>query len=1160
MVVGHAGRLVTATVTNFPTPPAGIGATPQQRAAADPRANVWVAASAGSGKTRVLVDRLLRLMLDGAPPQRLLCLTFTKAAAAEMANRLHGELARWTMLDDTDLREALTQLMGPRSAEQDLATARRLFARVLDTPGGLKIQTIHAFCESLLGRFPLEAGLSPQFQVMEERTAAELLEDARNEVITIAREEPDSDLAGALVLVSEYVGEIGFADVVLALAGTRGKLRRVIDSRDGIDGLIEATRHNLGVADGDTHDSVLAAACADEAFDGPSLRRAAAALQQSSPRERERGEVLAHWLEKDDARADNFDEYTRIYLTRQGDIRARLAIKATQAIEPDAKDILGTEAQRIVRVMDRLNAVALADRTAALIVLGDALLRAYEEQKRRHNFLDYDDLILHARALLSRPGVAPWVLYKLDGGIDHILIDEAQDTSPDQWDVAAALAEEFFSGQGAREAARTVFVVGDEKQSIYSFQGADPAAFEEMRQHFRARVEAAQEKWQPVALLRSFRSTPAILSAVDAIFQQDEARAGVTAGEDSIKHESSRMGQAGLVELWPTITDDGSVEVNPWEPPMVQETAVRADTRLTERIAGRIKHWLRNSEMLLARGRPVRPGDIMILVRRRNDFFEDMVRTLKQWGIPVAGTDRMILSDQLAIMDLVALGRFVLLPEDDLTLAIVLKGPLFGFDDSRLFDLAYDRGRARLWDRLRDRRAEADDFAAAYERLAALLAVADFISPFEFFAGVLSQGGRKQILGRLGPEANDPLDEFLARALAFERDHAPSLERFLHWLEAGAAEVKRDLEQGNNQVRVMTVHGAKGLEAPIVFLPDTCATPQEREPLLWADGADNEPFLLWPVRKALEERVSRAARAAERKRRDEEYRRLLYVALTRAEDRLYICGWETSRGRGEGCWYDLAANGLQGLGHQVEVDFGGPEGLVRVLRVEQSQTAPAQERKPTVGEHAPVKPLPDWASSAPPDDPAPAKPLAPSRPVADEPTVQAPLGANSRARYRRGKIIHHLLQTLPDLPRDARAQAARAFIARPVYDFDDTEQKEIVSETLAVLDEPRFRRLFDPGALAEAPIAGVVGGYSISGQIDRLVVEDDEVLIVDYKTNRSPPDREEDVPAAYLHQMAAYRAALSRIYPDRPVRCALLWTQGPKLMELSDSALDRAAP
>lgn len=1160
MVVGHAGRVVSATVTNLGPPPPRPGATPQQRAAADPMANVWVTASAGSGKTRVLVDRLLRLMLEGAPPQRLLCLTFTKAAAAEMANRLHAELAEWTMLGDTGLRERLVLLMGPRGAKQDLAPARRLFAQVLDTPGGLKIQTIHAFCESLLGRFPLEAGLPPQFQVMDERTAAELLEDARNGVIAAAREEPDSDLANALAVVSEYVGEAGFGDIVLALAGARGKLRRAIDSRGGLAGLIAATRRALGVADGDTQDSVLAGACADGAFDGPALRRVAAAMLQSSAQDRKQGKALAQWLAQPGDRAEHFNDYASVYLKGDGEIRVRLATKATEKIEADAKTVLGVEAERVLQVMEQLKAVALAERTAALIVLGDALLRAYEEQKRLHNYLDYDDLILLARGLLSRPGVAPWVLYKLDGGIDHILIDEAQDTSPDQWDVAAALAEEFFAGEGAREAPRTVFVVGDEKQSIYSFQGADPAAFEDMRQHFRARVEAARQKWQPVALLRSFRSAPAILSAVDAIFAQDEARAGVTAGDEPIRHESNRVGQAGLVEVWPTLKDEDAPEPGPWEPPLVQEVAVRPDTRLAERIAGRIKHWLQSGEMLPARGRPVRPGDIMILVRRRNDFFEDMVRTLKQMEIPVAGADRMVLSDQLAVMDLVALGRFVLLPEDDLTLAVVLKGPLFGFDDARLFDLAHDRGKTKLWNRLKDRSRDAGDFARAFERLAALLAVVDFVSPFEFFAGVLSKDGRKQILGRLGPEANDPLDEFLARALAFERDHVPSLERFLHWLEAGAAEVKRDLEQGNNQVRVMTVHGAKGLEAPIVFLPDTCATPRAREPLLWADDGNGGPFPLWPVRADLEERMSRAARAAERQRRDEEYRRLFYVALTRAEDRLYICGWETRHGRGEGCWYDLAATGLIDSGQQVEVDFGEPGGPVQVLRIEGAQTVPAQERAAKAGERPVVTPLPDWASNAPPAEPVPTKPLAPSRPAEDEPAVQAPFAADARARYRRGTVIHHLLQTLPGLARDVRARAAKAFTARPVHDFDDAEQADIVSETLAVLDDARFARLFEPGALAEAPIAGLVGGYSISGQIDRLVVEDDEVLIVDYKTNRSPPENEADVPAVYLHQMAVYRAALSKIYPDRPVRCALLWTQGPKLMELSDSVLDGAAP
>ncbi len=1134
-------------------------ATPEQRTAATPGSSVWVTASAGSGKTRVLVERLLRLMLAGTPPARLLCVTFTKAAAAEMANRLHRQLAEWTMMGDDDLRQTLHQLTGQAPSDDDLAPARRIFARVLETPGGLKIQTIHSFCESLLARFPLEADLPPQFRVMDDRTAAELLDEARNDVIAAIQKGAEPALSDALDVVTSYVGEVGFAKVMAALAGARGNIRRAMDRHGGFEGLIAATRQKLGFGAGETEDSLLHGACADAAFDGANLRRIAEAMLQSSGQDGERGKVLADWLAHPGTRADNFEGYAGVYLTSKDALRKRLATKATEESEPDAIAVLLVEAERVLQVNERLKALSLADRTEALLRLGEALLRAYEDQKRLHAYLDYDDLILLTQRLLSQSGVAPWVLYKLDGGIDHILVDEAQDTSPHQWDVIAALAEEFFAGAGAREVARTVFVVGDEKQSIYSFQGADPAAFEKMRGHFRDRVTESDQDWKTVPLLHSFRSVPAILFAVDEIFKDDEVRAGVTTGAESIRHVSNREGASGIVELWPTFKPGDLAEVTPWEPPLRQEVAVSPESQLAARIAGRIKHWLQSGEELRARGRPIRPGDIMILVRRRNAFFEEMVRTLKQRGIPVAGTDRMVLTEQLAVMDLIALGRFVLLPEDDLTLAIVLKGPLFGFDDSRLFDLAYGRSGTILWDRLKTLSAKAADFAQARERLAELLAIADFVSPFEFFADVLSTGGRKQILSRLGAEANDPIDEFLASALAFERDHVPSLERFLHWLEAGQKVIKRDLEQGKNEVRVMTVHGAKGLEAPIVFLPDTCATPQERDAFLWTDDGDDS-LLLWAVRQELEEGVSRAAQGAAQRRRIEEYRRLLYVALTRAEDRLYICGWETKRGRGRGCWYDAAADVLYRIAEQVEVDFGEPDGPVKVIRYEGPQSAATDGTETAPVEIYAEDPLPDWASALPPAEPAPPRPLAPSRPAEDEPPVQSPLGGDAQARFRRGSLIHHLLQTLPDLPRDRRAAAAQAFVARPGGAFSEAEQAEIVAETLSVLDDPRFGRLFEPDALAEAPIAGLIGGYALSGQIDRLLVTDDEVLIVDYKTNRDPPEDEAAVSGTYVRQMAAYRMALQSIYPERPVRCALLWTQGPRLMELSAESLDRAAP
>ena len=1134
-------------------------ASPEQRTAADPDVNTWVSASAGAGKTRVLVDRLLRLLLEGTPVNRVLCVTFTKAAAAEMAGRLFGQLADWAVLDDKELDTRLTALTGAKPTQEALGNARRLFAHVLDAPGGLKIQTIHSLCESLLARFPLEARVPTHFQVLDERTAMELLIAARDKVLESARAQEGTPLAEAVTMLSEISGEYAFADVMLALTNTRAKIRKMFETHGGLEGVVAATRERLGVGENETPDTVIQAACADGSFDELGLHRVGRAMLGGSVTDQKHAATLTAWLAAPDRRAALFDEYVGVYLTEKGAPRKSQATKKTLVMEPDAATVLGTEADRLMAVAAHLKAVDAARRAEALLVIGDALLRTFAAEKTRHARLDYEDLIVETQRLLRRPGVAPWVLFKLDGGVDHILLDEAQDTSPDQWDIVAALADEFFAGSGAREVLRTVFVVGDEKQSIYSFQGADPDAFDAMRGHFQSQANGAGQAWQPLALTRSFRAAPALLSVVDKVFAAPEARAGVIAGGVWPPHRANREGHGGVVEIWPTIKPEAAAPEEPWQLPLEQGSAVSPEAQLAARITERIAGWLRDGEQLAARGRAIAPGDVMILVRRRNLFFEEMVRALKQGGIPVAGTDRMVLTDQLAVMDLMALGHFVLLPVDDLTLAIVLKTPLFGFDDARLFDLAHGRERASLWSVLRRRHTQADDFAYAFETLSRLLAMADLVPPFDFFAHILGDGGRERLLGRLGPQADDPIDEFLSRALTFERDHAPSLEGFLHWLETGEAEIKRDLEHGRGEVRVMTVHGAKGLESPIVFLPDTCARPLEREPLLWTD--DDDPLMLWPVRKDLDDAVTARAREALTRAQMSEYRRLLYVALTRAEDRLYVCGWETTRGRAEGCWYDLVAAAMQEMG--VPLDAAEEDdGATGIRYVEEQTGRPAAGPGPSAAD-TPAE-LPGWITSPAPDEAPLAQPLAPSRPVDVDPPAQAPLGAADEEgggnSFRRGIILHGLLQFLPDVAPGARAAAAERYLARPTLGLAVDDRGALAAEALAVLNEPAFGAVFAPDALAEAPIAGVVGNYVMAGQIDRLLVGEEEVLVVDYKTNREPPDDESGVPAVYVRQMAAYRAALQAIYPDKPIRCALLWTAAPRLIELSDAALTGAAP
>jgi ATP-dependent helicase/nuclease subunit A len=657
-----------------------------------------------------------------------------------------------------------------------------------------------------------------------------------------------------------------------------------------------------------------------------------------------------------------------------------------------------------------------------------------------------------------------------------------------------------------------------------------------------------------VPLSISFRAAPAVLDFVDAVFTHDAAAAGVALDGAPIRHGAARVGMAGRVELWPKLVPEPADPPAPWEPPVRRIDSEAPRTRLAKRIASQIAHWIQSHEPLAARGRPIRARDVMVLVRRRNRFVEELIAALKRLDVPVAGADRVVLTDQIAVMDLLALGQFLLLPEDDLTLAALLKSPLYGVDEESLFALARDRGGQSLWQRVQDA-ADAGDplIALARRELGELLGQADFMPPYELFADLLgARRGRERLLRRLGAEAADAIDEFLNQCLAFERTHPPSLQGLLRWLGGGEAEVKRDPESGErDEVRVMTVHGAKGLQAPIVILPDTVGLPPNRPPpLLWPDAA---PVMLWAPRDGKGEALSEAAKAEVKRRAEEEYRRLFYVALTRAEDRLYICGWEGEQRPGAGNWWDLAEAGIRLLGAEAMIDpppghapFTAPGWVVHG-----AQAAPPK-REALGGPVASAgAALPDWAKRAPPPEPTPARPLIASRPSQADPAPRSPLvKAGAETRFQRGLIIHRLLQSLPELDPDSAEAAARRFLARPSFALAPEEQADILRETLAVLRHPDFAAVFGPRSQAEIPVVGLVGDRALSGRIDRLVVTEDEIMIVDYKTNRPPPKRWQDTPPAYIEQLAAYRAALALIYPGRRTRTLLLWTDDLNLMEI----------
>ncbi|MCW8086731.1 double-strand break repair helicase AddA [Sabulicella glaciei] len=1152
----------------MPNPQARDIAAERQRQASDPAVSAFVTASAGSGKTKLLTDRILRLLLAGARPQGLLCLTFTKAAAAEMATRLNTRLGDWAVETDAALLGDLRALLGRVPEPEEAARARQLFAEVLELPGGMRIATIHAFAQSLLRGFPLEAGLAPGFSLLEEMDAAAELAGAREAVLPEAAE---------AALLAPLAGGEQLARLMTELRGAEARLTEAVAQSGGLEGLLARIARRLGIPAGMDEDGLLHVLThpPEEAAIG----RAATTLASSrNGNDAERGEQILGFLARDaEARAATAAEWEAIFLTDKRQPRARLATKDS-GDKDGIEAVLKPEAARLAGLVGLRAAINLWRATGAALGLALPVLRRFRDSKAVLGRQDYDDLIAGARRLLENPGAA-WVLYKLDGGIEHLLLDEAQDSNPEQWGIVRALTNEFFAGEGAEfrgrsertELPRTIFAVGDVKQSIYGFQGADAAGLPRALDQYGRDILAAKEAFRAVPLEVSFRSAPAVLSLVDAVFADGSARGGVVAEGEALRHIPDRAGAAGLVEMWP-LQAGGETEGAPaWDVPGEARDETGPDARLAEALAARIRHML-DHEVLEARhegdpsrGRRIRPGDILVLVRRRNAFVGQLVKALKNQGVPVGGADRMVLIEQIAVQDVLATLDAILLPEDDLQLAAALKSPIFGLEEEDLFALAWNRG-GSLHARLMAQRGAETPIGRAADLLAALEERADHVPPHALLAELLGErGARARLLARLGPDAADPLDELLNAALGHEAAHPHALQSFLHWLRRAAPEVKRQAESGADQVRIMTVHGAKGLQAPVVILPDITGSRPRESGLRWT--ADGLP--LWaPKREGFATPDYDAAVSESAAREAEEMNRLLYVALTRAEDRLLVCGWYRAK-LPEDCWHARLLAGFRRLGAE-EAPFD-PEGFG--ARADGFEDAPLlrhatpqrdRRRDESRPARAEAEALPAWARlRATPAEPEPI--LTPSRQddegEGDGPAL-APHGEGDRraARFRRGNLVHALLQSLPGLAPGRRVAAGASFLSRPAHGLSPQQQTEILREALAVMEHPALRAAFGPGSLAEAPLAARLRGRLVAGQVDRLLLEPGCVTILDYKTNREPPATPEEAPEAYLRQMAAYRAVLRQIHPDKAVECALVWTVGARAMPLPHDLLDRFAP
>ncbi|MCB9985571.1 MAG: double-strand break repair helicase AddA [Micavibrio sp.] len=1139
-----------------------------QRRATNPQHDVWVAASAGSGKTTVLTNRVLRLLLPdpegqwaGTEPHKVLCITFTKAAAALMAIRIQKRLGDWAMMEEKKLTEELQTLTGSHPTEQMITAARQLFSKVLDVPSGLAIMTIHAFCQSTLARFPIEAGLTPGFKVIEETHARDLLAKSVMSIIWDIEcgkaphlEKPFNQIA----LLTDFDN---LKDTILGILDKAEELENFLTEYGKGETLRRSLLELMDLSPDTTEESLL------EQFlttrPKQDLLRTAKLLCESGSRNAAIGQGIADWFALPPTeQRQRINLYEQAFFTQARTLRT--LYKKFDETYPAEYELILREADTIERLLKEIATLKQAEQTRDFLTLAHEAITRYKQEKRRHNALDFSDLIIKTRQLLEEKG-QEWVHYKLDEGIDHILVDEAQDTNTHQWQIIQYLSAEFLSGWGKEsKTPRSIFVVGDKKQSIFSFHGADPQAFTRMYDYFGQKSTQAKRTLDPVNLDISFRTTPPVLKLVDEVFSQHHLalQLGLSHNE-TLTHYSHRKGSSGLIELWDVLTTEKTSSKNPdatWSLPFSTERATEQsgqDNNLAFKIAHRIFAMIESGERLVSENRPIEPRDILVLVRTRTgSLVSDLIRQLKLRNIAVSGIDRMNLREQIAVEDCMALARFARLPEDDLSLACILKSPFIRLDEEAVMNLALNRkSNQSLWDKSRQ---TLDQNIITW--LDKKIEQARRLSPFNFFDETLScpcpkdpkGSARRSFATLLGPDCMDPLDEFLGFCLTAEQDGIYSLENLVTHLEKHDIQIKRQLEdtekESGNQVRIMTAHAAKGLEAPIVFLPDTTSKPtgSKINKFLWARASNGKQIPLWAASRENTSPIYGDAREAIKDKDYEEYLRLLYVALTRPRDRLYICGKVGSNGLSEKSdklsWYQLIQNAFNRL------EIKETSSTIRCF--ESQQSSPINLR-PEISRRDKTSVAPEWLYQPPPKESDPRHYIQPSMIGRNLDPSLSPLQNAEEHRFERGILTHRLFEFLPRIAPAQRKNAARKFLDKSSQTLPLNIRENILAEVMAILDDPIFSSVFGPDSLAEVSVTGEIGsGRILSGQIDRLVIEETRILIVDFKSNRPSPQNPDDIPKEYKDQLRAYKSAISNIYKNKPIHCALLWTDRAILMPI----------
>ena len=836
-----------------------------------PEFSAFVSASAGTGKTKILIDRLLNLLLANNKPGKILCLAFTKAAAAEILSRINQKLAEFATCTKEHLETELYSLGFKELSEEIKYKARILFIELLDEAEPLNIQTIHSFCQQLLLKFPFESELGLNFSLLNENKTSLLITEAKDIFLNnISLYEKAEE---AVSYLSWHIKEYSFNEL----------LEEIIANRESLDNFFSLHLSLEKAINSIYPERIDEEQVIKEFIDNISINHEdLEKLYIGGKTDISIAEKITKFISlSEKSKIMLLNDYLGCFLTLTGDPTKSVLGKKIITTYPEVANIFENEQARAYKFNKFIKNTKALNLTNYFIIISYHIRKIYEQLKKQANAVDYDDLINLTLRLINNSEHAQWINYRLNGGIEHILIDEAQDNSSKQWEIINKISENFFDNE---ENQKSIFIVGDSKQSIFSFQGAKPELFNQMNKSLSDKVVRVQ-------LNTSYRSGKTILELVDKIFNQDHLLHLVTDIEPIIEHRAHKSSNA-KVELWPLIIEDEKEEIKEWVLPsdFKKNKYITASEKLANNIAERIRQDLDNKVISTA-------GDVLVLTRRRGTFINHLISALRKLNIPSSGIDRLKLLEHPIILDIISLTNFLLCSNDDLNLAITLKSPIFSITEDELLKLCYNR-ESSLWNELK----KSSSHIKIVELIENLQKLSKNKHPFEFYFYIFeSLSFRQYFKGKNYLETDDIIDSFLDLVKEYQNDNIPSLQLCLNFINNTKTEIKRDLSQTKDQVRIMTIHNSKGLQAKTIFLTDTTSLPSNKDSIIWL----NKHQLLWPGKEKYYPDIAKTAKKEKQQQEYSEYIRLLYVALTRAEDNIIICGTAKNQNISNECWYKI---------------------------------------------------------------------------------------------------------------------------------------------------------------------------------------------------------------------------------------------------------------